>query len=614
MTCNGGSDHDRSDSRLKALMALFPSGTGSFLRWQPTVDPNERKQTTTVRREPTPADYGDHLSPSSRPGPGAIGVKLSRPNGAGAWVCETIALDLDAIPVTELRETAVIDTLEGLGLQAYVGTGSTGRGCHLYVFLEETIPTDLAHAALLVVAQVIRDAVGPTPVELFPSNPRSAGKGIYLPYRGAGEDGLGANPILDPRTGYGPIPLEAAPKAIKRTPAALLAAISELRDEAIESSMVPQDESRTVGPGRSNLELFETEVARLRSHWRHGVRNNLVKGLTAYAVGGLKVEQRHVLAGIERLHRESGVVERSSETDLAEFHNAALATIGRHHSGALIAWRPFYQQAGVTPPKSVGRSDAHCLRLQALQSRCKTIHFAGCTALSDRALYETLIELAKRVGRLHDDDILVRVSRRDLALLANMSDNGARNAITRLKQRSLVKPLPGVHRGETGSLILVVPPGPANERTQSTPPVPSNESVTDWVRCFAHPAFRHSALGSLAGLVYDELRQAESGTLLVKQIAKQLCRRPYRLRQAIRRLVHYKVVSQDATNDSLTLSPNASDHLAAAAELTGANRCRSKQRERHEVERQAFEQLRSKRQMSIAAPRGRQSVQSSARR
>src|SRR5690606_26586045 len=147
---------------------------------------------------------------------------------------------------------------------------------------------------------------------------------------------------------------------------------------------------------------------------------------------------------------------------------------------ALIAWRPFYQQAGVTPPTPVGRSDAHVLRVQALQSHCKTIHFAGTTALSDRALYETLIELAKRVGSLHNDDILVRVSRRDLALLANMSDNGARNAVTRLKQRGLVKPLPGVQRGETGSLILVVPPGTANERTQSTPPVPSNESVTVW--------------------------------------------------------------------------------------------------------------------------------------
>jgi len=598
MTGAGGGDGDCSHGRLEALMELFPGGTGGFLKWQAALGPHARKRTTTVARAPTPADYGDHLSPSSGLGPGAIGVKLSQLNDEGVWVCKAIALDLDDLTVARLRETAVIDTLESLGLPAYVGTGSTGRGCHLYAFLEEAAPTDLAHAALLTAAQVIRDAVDPTPVELFPSNPRSAGKGLYLPYRGAGEDGFGANPMLDPRTGYDPIPLETTPEIIRRTPTALLSELAKLHPaEGVNLSMDPQDETMTAGPVRSNLEKFEAEVDRLQHHWRHGVRNNLVKGLAGWAVGGLKLEQGHVLAGIERLHRKSGVVERSSEADLAELNNAALATIRRHRSGALIAWHPYYRQAGVTPPTPVGRSDAHRLRLQALQAHCKNIDFVGTTALPDKAVYETLIQLAVQVGRLHNDGIVVRVARRDLALRANMSDNGSRNAVARLRQRGLIKPLPGVKRGETGSIILLDPPELANERTQSTPPVHSSESVYDWVRCFPQAAFRRGALGTIAGVVYDELRQAEGGTLPVRQIAKQVGRKPYRLRQAIQRLVHYKIASLDAEDDSLTLSRNAADFLAAAADLTGANRRRSKQRERHAEERKAFEQVRAKSQV-----------------
>src|SRR5690606_7486516 len=54
-------------------------------------------------------------------------------------------------------------------------------------------------------------------VELFPSSGRGPGKGLYLPYRGAGLDGFGSNPLLDPNASYAPIHLRKAHARLERT-------------------------------------------------------------------------------------------------------------------------------------------------------------------------------------------------------------------------------------------------------------------------------------------------------------------------------------------------------------------------------------------------------------
>lgn len=571
-----------ASTRPTDLMALFPGGDSAFLKWRTTTG-SGRKPTATRHGAPTTADYAEHLSFDAIAGPGAIGVKLARTSEDGNIECSVVAIDLDNLPVSSLRDTPIIDSLESLGIHPYVSSGSTGRGSHLYVFLEHTMPVKHAYDGLQVLARIIREGAPGTTVEVFPSSRTGTGKGIYLPYRGASNDGLGANPILDPCNDYSPIRLDEAEMHVTRTPPARLYDLAQRwpEDEAPTSTATPQAvEPHVPDDGHDR---FEQEVERLARYWRPGVRNFLVKGLTAYGASGLGVDRWTILEAVRRLHRDSGVRQR----DLGEFLNSAQQTINRHERGELVAWYRYYQQAGVPAPMPVGRSSDLLAKLNDLQQGAATISFKGRTGLTDRKLFETLVRLATLYGRLQDEGVAVRVSRRDLAIRSHLSDNGARNALTRLVQRGLAVTTASSGWGEPGTIILPVTSGEANQRPQSTPSSSAIQMEPDWVRSFDHPAFRRGCLGELAALIVTELRRCETGTLSLPDLSKLLDRAPYRLRNATQRLLHHMVI-EHAGDGAFRLAEVHVQRLDEAAEALGAIRRRANQHARHEAERAAF--------------------------
>lgn len=576
--------------RTMTLMLLFPGDERSHLCWEGTTSTG-KKRTVTRHSGATASDFNRHLDPASERGPGAIGVKLAYQSESGAWSCRCLALDLDELTVDDVRSTGIVDTLEGLGISPYFTTGSTGRGCHMYLFIDAEVPLDHAREGLRALTFLVLEAAPGTRVETFPSSGRSGGKGLFLPYRGAGLDGFGANPLLDAVNDWARVPLDGARTLIKRTPRDCIFRLAQ-RARPTEPSL-PARSTDTLTSALTSSQQFEAEATRLMPLWRVGMRNPLVVGLTAYAVSGLGLDSSTIIAAIRRLHRASGVYDESPQADEALLLNAAHRVIERHLSGQLVAWYSYYEQANVAPPPPVGKSSELLQRIDLVGARPAGLTFSGPTALTDRALLEALVDLAKSFGRLHPDGVNVRVSQRHLAREANLSDNGAKAALKRLRERNLVRTLKNPTFGEPGSIVLLTDLEEANQRPQSSSTKPRDKAIPDWVRCLDHTAYRRSGLGQLAGLIVCELRKAPDNSITRSELSSRLNRKPWRLTGAIARLEQSGIITVEPP-DLLSLAHNAVDKLNAAADRTGVTRRRVRQKERHEAEQAAFRRVLAK--------------------
>ncbi|MBA2617096.1 MAG: hypothetical protein H0U91_02850, partial [Rubrobacter sp.] len=176
------------------------------------------KKVTTLHRGALPRDYNKHLDPKSRDGAGALGVIPGFPENDGEttrWFVQFLALDFDRLQMTDVMPLIAI--LEEYRVYVYLDQGTTGRGVHPYVFLSDLLPQGEAHEALATIADLSKQ-LGLSYPEFMPSSASGPGKGIFLPYRGAAEDGFGANPLIDP-VGGEQIPLDEVEGEIYRTDA-----------------------------------------------------------------------------------------------------------------------------------------------------------------------------------------------------------------------------------------------------------------------------------------------------------------------------------------------------------------------------------------------------------
>lgn len=246
--------------RTTCLMHLFPGDQRSHLYWEGTTREG-KKRTVTRHAAPLESAFRRHLDPASEPGPGAIGVKFAYETSGGTRRSCCLALDLDELTVNQVRSTGLVDTLDGLGIRPYFTTGSTGRGCHMFVFADADLPLDHARKGLLALAQLVQEVAPGTRVETFPSSGLVGGKGLFLPYRGAGLDGFGANPLLDSVNDWARVPLEGALDLILRTSRESIFQLTQ-QVRPTESS-VPARTMDAATSSETNLQRFEAEVARL---------------------------------------------------------------------------------------------------------------------------------------------------------------------------------------------------------------------------------------------------------------------------------------------------------------------------------------------------------------
>ena len=124
-----------------------------------------------------------------------------------------MALDFDIFGFVDVMP--LIAVLEEYRVYVYLDQGTTGRGVHLYIFLSDPLPQGEAHEVLVTIADLSKQLNLPYP-EFMPSSASGPGKGIFLPYRGAAEDGFGANPFINPMGGE-QIPLDVTESEVFRT-------------------------------------------------------------------------------------------------------------------------------------------------------------------------------------------------------------------------------------------------------------------------------------------------------------------------------------------------------------------------------------------------------------
>lgn len=190
-------------------MAHFPSHPLAHIHLKQLA--GENKHCPVARRAATKDEYAAHLAPKAYDGVGALGVYPSVKGepllkGGHRWHSSFIALDFDKHKPLEL--SGLTDELLERDALPRVSCGTSGRGAHLYLLLNESISTIKAYEIAQNIAGLAKKHKLAVP-ESFPSHPFKRGNAILLPYRGALHDGYGFNPLLDPTNDFMPIRLEA---------------------------------------------------------------------------------------------------------------------------------------------------------------------------------------------------------------------------------------------------------------------------------------------------------------------------------------------------------------------------------------------------------------------
>lgn len=600
-----------SEAAANRLMALFPTDSQKHISWIPGRTAST-KRTVTVGRRPGPTEYEKHITASSREGPGALGVKPWLITTAEQPATKFMALDLDDLDADRLRESSFLDTLEGRGLHAYLTHGSTGRGLHIYFFFQEAVPLEAAKLASEVIEEILHASITPgLRVEHFPSSGTSEGKAIYLPNRGAALDGYGANPLLDPLVEFQPVALLDTQTRLRYTPATCIA---ELAVDRRTPLLVKATTQRTKLIASDARQLFEAEVKRIAPFWRPGVRNYLTKGFTAYAVSGLEVDEKEIIRALDELCVAPVTSTIRDEGENSRLVKAARGTIARHRNGDPVAWRSYYQQAGVAPPPPLNSNPERDNQVQLLTEQLNSFEFSPRTALADKGMYSTLIRLASEVGRLEAKGVTVQVARRTLAMDANMGDKGSKASLTRLRKYGLVATRRSDIPDEAGTIVLLLPGPDSNQDPQSVP-INNRRAVQDWDPKFEHVAFRRRALGPISGLIVQALYQCGSRDLTSSQLADALGRYPYRFRKQLDLLTHYKVIGA-GPGDTYRLTEDWETRLDEVAQTRGVLRVRESQIKRHQAEREAHSKFLSSRGLTgrrsptsdVSAPSSRDST------
>ncbi len=587
----------------RILRGLFPGHPAKRLLCTSVVR-NEsggaKKKVVTIHRGAGLEDYSKHLDRKSYDGLGALGIIPTFPKSIGEktrWFVWFLALDYDSISMQEIM--TLIAVLEEYRVYVYVDQGTTGRGVHLYIFLSGPLLQREAHEVLVTIANLSKHLGLPYP-EFMPSSTSGPGKGIFLPYRGAAEDGLGANPLIDPIGGV-QIPLDAAdPDAVDsevfRTEVGDLRTLIEnlgggsKSTTSHESSYNPIDIS-TYGGG---LRTWDAEMTRLKEIWVEGRRQYLTLGATAYGIslGMTAVRIKEDIEALERASTHPEVDERLKAVD---------RTIEKHVKGQRIAWRKFYNLADVEPPGANKMVPWEViLRLQILEDRLRSVPFKGMGGFTDLDVLDSLIEVGRKYGKLHPEGVEISISVRDLALVARTSKDTILKSIKRLRKAGWIKRSNYGQGTNSGSLVLLIDEDLAFQELTNED---ENKGV-DEETTFHIPRFRWRSgnLGKTARPILMNLQRLQPCTKA--DVARAMGRKSRDIRNPMNRLWDDALVDHDEDTNTYTLPTDFQDRLFEVLLANGTLETDFRHKERFERERNMFRLLLHMKQRQRERSRG----------
>lgn len=570
--------HEKALTLVLALQTLFPPHPLAFstlIRLSGSA-----KTAPIARRGASQAEYLTHLGPDAYDGVGALGMfpGFSIPNEKGElrWYSPYFVVDFDKVRPDDLW--ALIDTLEGLGIYVYLTCGTTGRGSHLYGFIEGLVP-QFEMYSLMKGIQYIAQEMGLGTPEIRPSTAFDRGSPIFLPYRGALKDDYDFNPLLDPERDCGPLRLKHAPQAVRRISADAIAAFRSQVTRHASSKPASSSWSGAPKPTPSGdaLDQLRNEFGRVSPAFVEPHRQDLIMGLTAYAVRGLGLDAATVRAEVTRF-----IADRDSD-ELPRRLEALERTLNKYaRNPVAIAFKEYYERAGLTPPGKPGVSREVQGRLELAARTISERVWRGTAGLTDRSIYVALLLVAAEHGMVHERGVAVSVSTRDLALRAGLSDKTVGSALARLKDDGIVMRDHQVKRlfTDAGTLVLIVEG--VSELLHSFPLL---GGLKEWGHLYTHPACMHRRLGKAAAPLLIVLLTHEC-PLTRPELARSLGRNSRDIRKLLERLLLHGVVSETA--DAFELSPAWKEALERAATVTGAHAVQKRQRAVHAGERAAL--------------------------
>jgi hypothetical protein len=596
---NGNSDYpDR-------LQKLFPGHPARRLLCT-GVYTNElgedKKEVTTVYRGARPGNYAEHLSVGSIGGRGALGVIPTYPEefgGRTCWLVLFLALDFDHLSLAEVMP--LVAALEEYRVYVYLDRGTTGRGVHLYIFLSSPLPQREAHEVLTTIANLSLHIGLPYP-EFMPSSASGSGKGIFLPYRGAAEDGIGANPLIDP---YGTqIPLgaanpDAAESEIFRTEVEDLKSFVENLGVADTRTTASCDTSHilpTPGTYAGGIEAWDAEMARLKEVWVKTRRQYLALGASAYGIRSLGISADRIKSSIEALEKAS------SDPEVDQRMKAVDRTVEKHVKGERVAWVKFYNLAGVEPPKSNKVVPYEVIiKLHILEDRLSSALFKGMGGFTDLDVLYSLIEVGRKYGKPHAEGVEVSISVRDLAEFARVGSDTVIKSLRRLGQSGLVKRGSRGKGTNSGSLVLLIDDEDVASHNMRDEDEDGNADEQD----IHLPRFRWGAgkIGKTSRPILQILQRLQPCTRV--DVAKAMGRKSNGIRNPMNRLWEQGLVVYDEETNTYTLPYDLQDRLFEVQFNDGTLETNFKHKKRFERERKAFRTM-----LSIKRAKGREKVQS----
>lgn len=330
-------------------------------------------------------------------------------------------------------------------------------------------------------------------------------------------------------------------------------------------------------PGGSGPEAWKTELNRLRAEWEENRRQDLVMGAAAYGIA-LGVPPEKILEDLLAL------AEENEDPEIEQRQDAVNRTLSKHAQGERVAWRPYYQRAGLEPPMSKGPSSEVIRELEFLKTSAVKRVWKGKGGLTDRDIYLSSVEVSEVHGTPHEKGVEISISVRDLALRAKVSKRTVINSLKRLQQDHLIERASGGKGIESGSLVLLVDKeelqaySEAEEENQQLP------DTTSYTRLRYGP----HKLGKLAGLILGVL---DSHSPLTRpEIAKILNRKSRDLKVPLERLIQRELVEFDEESRCYWLPLDYPQVLFRELERDGTFAVEARDKKRFREEREAFYQ------------------------
>lgn len=532
---------------------------------------------TTIWRHLAPVGSNEHL---------ALGIMPTEDVEEAGARTHFIVLDLDDDDVEPLQWLA--QHLFDFGVPAYISRRTKGWGWQLVIFMAYSISGEAGALAVRFLAATVAKIAPWTRerLDVFPSA-ANGGMRILLPYRGASVDAFGVNPLMVATT-MEAVPLTNANHVQRARLRDIDAALNVLGHLELDPfpwpEWTPPAEDLKLATLSGTDPRIENELRRIKRHYVHPHRQQLVWGFAGYmALHYVPYEAAvdHVL----RLATDSG--EPRSDIDLRL--SAVETTYRRRDQGHTVAFRKYYDQAGVEPPSAV--REPPLAIIDDVLNRAIAMQWQGNGGHTDIAVLVVLAHFMYVYGRQPSPaTVEVAVACRALAVVTNSQASTVSKSLRRLAGFGLLEIESAVE--DLGQALTYR--FRAKEVPDPTTPIQSfafqleslgePAGLKDCADIVGHAAFHQRALGPKAAFVALLLRA------LGPQSREDLEQRgPGNLATTADSLVADGIAGHEGGR--FCLSPTwrrTCDDIAAAA---GTPQLRTNKRRRIEEERAAFGKL-----------------------